>query len=476
VSLIGTLEKIDLSRLLERVEAHNKTGLLVIKPGGHWVELYFRAGRLMCIGPVRTQASLGERLLQEGIITAQSLQEVAQMLGEEQFRETRMALTLMDMGYVSHEELRSWASRKAIEVLQVLFAWSKGEIYFDDDVQPPPDRLLVALSISTLLTSMPAKQPEVAPSWPIGGAVTRDLNAPAAATSSPDVARYPTLMSASQFFDEAASQSVPSPSLVPVPPPSVPAPSVPAPAPSRVPVAPASPVVPSASTPESSFPHFDDAFDSVFGIGDDSLVAEPLAAELPASDVLPPQYVDTSFMRPDMIMMPMDLSAARDQNVQLQLTPEHWLLFTRIDGRTSLGAASYELQMQPDIICRLAGQLQALGLIQLSLPGQVSYDTPQEVVPGSQAQMYAEMNSGYMLPGYAATTPSPWSAALPSASSANQVSSSSSPSINAQSPWGNLPNAMPNMQGQSWGAPPPASQPLTTNGSIINSGVYVNTR
>ena len=456
------LEKIELSRVLERIESHNKTGLLVIKPGEYWVELYFRAGRLMCIGPLRTQASLGERLLQEGIITMHAWQEAAQALGEEQFRETRIALTLMDMGYVSHEDLRAWASRKAVEVLQVLFAWSSGEIYFDDEMQPPPDRLLVALSVTTLLSAMP-KRASGATSQPAatGPAVTRDLQAPAvAATSSPDIARFPTLMSAAQFFDEAQVNVQPVPSPMPGP----------VASPSSIPGPIASPSPMPATATEALSPLFEEVFDSVFGAEE-----KPLTPEPPASDVVPPQYVDTSFMRPDMLMIPTDLSMARDQNVQFQLTPDHWVLLTRMDGRTSLGAASYELQMQPDLICRLAGQLQALVLIQLSLPGQMPYEAPSEVTPAAQGPVYSEMNSGYMLPGYAAATASPWSATLPSSDNLTQLSSSS-PSFNAQSPWGNVPNGMANMQSQGWGAAPQAAQPMLTNGPFLNNNVYVQTR
>ncbi len=403
----------------------------------------------MCIGPVRTQASLGERLFQEGLITAQSLQEAAQVLGEEQFRETRMALTLMDMGYVSHEELRSWASRKAMEVLQVLFAWSSGEIYFDDDVQPPPDRLLVALSVSILLSAMPPKRTSAAPSQPAtpGPLVTRDLRASSGATSSPDVARYPTLMSATQFFDgaQASAQPVASPSPLPA-----------SPAPSQ------------AVATESLSPLFEDAFDSVFGVEE-----QPQSPEPPMSEVVPPQYVDTTFMRPDMVMMPADLSAARDQYVQFLLTPEHWGLLTRIDGRTSLGAASYELQMAPDVICRLAGQLQALGLIQLSLPGQMSYNG--ELSPVSQGPASPELKSSYILPGYAAAAPSPWSASLLASDNMARFPSSS-PSFDVQAPWGNVSNGMTNMPSQSWGAAPHASQPMSTNGPVLNSEVYVHTK
>jgi hypothetical protein len=455
VSLIGTLEKIELSRVLERIESHNKTGLLVIKPGGHWVELYFRAGRLMCIGPVRTQASLGERLFQEGLITVQALQEAAQVLGEEQFRETRMALTLMDMGYVSHEELRSWASRKAMEVLQVLFAWSSGEIYFDDDVQPPPDRLLVALSVSSLLSTMPAKRTSAVPSQPAapGPLVTRDLQVSfGGVTSSPDIARYPTLMSATQFFDgaQASAQPVAPPSPIP-----------------------ASPAPPQVVATESLSPAFEAVFDSVFDVEE-----QPQSPETPMSEVVPPQHVDTTFMRPDMVMMPADLSAARDQSIQFLLTPEHWGLLTRIDGRTSLGAASYELQMPPEVICKLAGQLQALGLIQLSVPGQMPYNG--ELLPVSQGPASPELKSSYILPGYAAASPSPWSASLLASDNMARFPSASpsfsSPSFDGQAPWGNVSNGVTNMQGQAWSAAPSASQPMSTNGPFLNSNVYVHTK
>src|SRR5947209_16379409 len=147
--------------------------MLVIKQEVLWVELYFRDGRLMCIGPVRPNATLGDRLLQAGVISAQALQETISTTGIAQPGETRIALTLMDLGYVSHEGLRAWATKEAREVIQVLLKWQGGEIYFKDGWQPPTDRLLVALSPAALLHpaagAIPVPQPqhvqiEVAPS------------------------------------------------------------------------------------------------------------------------------------------------------------------------------------------------------------------------------------------------------------------------------------------------------------------------
>ncbi len=63
VSLIGKLEQVSLPVIFQRLEQYSKTGVLVVKQGEQWVELYFRDGRLMCIGPVRVNTTLGDRLV-----------------------------------------------------------------------------------------------------------------------------------------------------------------------------------------------------------------------------------------------------------------------------------------------------------------------------------------------------------------------------------------------------------------------------
>ncbi|MBV9713175.1 MAG: DUF4388 domain-containing protein, partial [Ktedonobacteraceae bacterium] len=202
---IGILEQLDLSSVLRRVETHSKTGLTVIKQGNQWVELYFRDGRLMCVGPVRTNATLGERLLRDGVISPVALQETLPVVGNAQHSETRMALTLMDLGYVSHEELRAWATRNATEVLRALLSWTSGEVSFEEEATPPADRLLVALSVSALLSSIvpttPASQPAPASPKP---RTTQDIQQPAPRTRSiPDA---PTLVSASSLLDDLQDQ------------------------------------------------------------------------------------------------------------------------------------------------------------------------------------------------------------------------------------------------------------------------------
>jgi len=153
VSLIGSLEKVNLSDILQRIEVYAKTGLLKVQQGEQRVELYFRQGQLMCIGPVQTNITLGDRLLQDRVISQEALQEVMSAIELSHPSETRMALTLIDLGHVNHEGLRTWAAKEASKVIRVLFTWPKGEIYFEDEVQPAAERLLISLPITSLLPS-----------------------------------------------------------------------------------------------------------------------------------------------------------------------------------------------------------------------------------------------------------------------------------------------------------------------------------
>ena len=151
MSFIGTLEQFSLSTILQKIEGEAKNGVLIIKQEAQWVELSFRQGQLMCIGPVRSNKTLGDRLLQAGIISQKALQEISSTPGASLQNETRTVITLIDLGYLNQDSLYVWAAQEATKVLQVLLSWTTGEIYFEEGLQPPPDRLLIALTVSSLV-------------------------------------------------------------------------------------------------------------------------------------------------------------------------------------------------------------------------------------------------------------------------------------------------------------------------------------
>ncbi len=468
VSLIGTLEQLSLANILQRIEMYEKNGMLVLQQGETWVELYIQRGQLVCIGPVRTPMTLGEQLLQEGIISPQALQDIYQTLRSAQPGEMSIALALMERRYLSLEDLRGWAAKKALEALKVLLTWTSGAIYFEENIEPAADRLLVALSISTLLSSLPASPPP-SPQTALHNFSTSNgqeqlKSEPAVPTtpvpfaklvSSQDTAEISTLTSTGQFLLDSAPSEMSFPSTGTLAPTFV-TPSNPLSAPlsgNQVSFAPAM-----AASPGNTFSS------SLAGVQAPSTSAISFTPPQPATVPTTPNYVDTSFMRPEMVLMPVDLSALREQNPSVQLTPEQWRLLTRVDGRTSLQVACQELGLLPEQICSIAGTLLAEGLIQLSMPtGALPMN---ELSPVSQGLVTAGLSNGYITPGPAATPAQPWSSGFSPSESRSHFSSSLP--FETQSQWGNGANGAVFVPGQGWIAAPQSLQ----SGAFNGGGVY----
>jgi hypothetical protein len=427
VSLIGSLEKVNLSDILQRVESFGKTGLLKVQWGEQRVELYFSQGQLMCLGPVHPNVTLGDRLLQERVISQEALQEVLSAIELSYRSETRIALTLIDLGHVNHESLRTWAANEASKVINILLKWSAGDIYFEDNVQPSSERLLISLSITSLL---PASPPVSIPQpVTVGTIATKGQEPSNSARVYENISRAPTLFEASQFFTEADATSM-----------------------------------------VSSTSSWQDAPVSEPGRNTDMLTPARGSLTPPrrVAAPVPPGRIDTNFMQPHMVLVPTDLSVQREQNPQVSLTPEQWRLFTRADGQTSLKVMCQTFAMSRDQVCQIAGELIALGLVTISLPpsGPVN-----ELSPVSRDYINAGLSNGYISPGHAASLAQPWSAIMPVTDNINPFSSPAP--IETQSQWGNGGNGATFMLGGGWVVAPSPSQSSQTSGALqLNNRAY----
>ncbi len=431
VSRIGTVEMLRITSVLQRIETFTKTGLLVVKQDTQWVEFYCREGRLLCVGPIRTDATLGERLLRDGVISSQALQETMLALGTAVPSETRIALTLMDLGYVTREELRTWAGKKTEDVLSAVLAWSTGELYFDEEADPPAERLLVSLSISTLLADLPQANTKAQVSPVMQDAVQeRTLVEEEVYSGSVkwDASLSPTLYDSAQFFTEPSSPHTP----------------------------PAAPYI-SAS---ALLP----AFTNAINTGPDMPSPPQTPPPVPITALPPSRRIDTSFMQPDMVLVPADLSSLSEQHVQV--TPTQWRLLTRVDGMTSLRDACIALKMPAEDVCRVAGELIAERIVQVVPP---SANEIQEMSPTSQNLLQSGLSNGLTTPGYAATMQSPWGNVLPASDMIPQFS----PTLETRSQWGNGGNGATFVPGQGWIAPSQSLQSIQSN-SFGNSGVYTS--
>ncbi|HEX6484097.1 MAG TPA: DUF4388 domain-containing protein [Ktedonobacteraceae bacterium] len=427
MSLIGSLEKVSLSDILQRVEAFGKTGLLKVQSGEQRAEFYFRQGQLMCLGPVHPNITLGDRLLQEGVISQEALQEVLSAIELSHRSETRMALTLIDLGHVNYDSLRIWAANEASKVISRLLKWSTGDVYFEDSVQPASERLLISLSITSLLpASLPVSVPQPATVRTI---TTKGQEPSNSARFYQNISPAPTAFEASQFFTKADAPSM----------------------------------VPSTSS-------WQDAPVSEPGRNTDMLTLSRVSLTPPRRVAAPvtPGRMDTSFMQPYMVLVPTDLSVQRERNPHVSLTPEQWRLFTRADGQTSLKMMCQAFAMLPEQVCQVAGELIVLGLVTISLPASGPVN---ELSPVSRDFIKAGLSNGYISPGHAASLAQPWSAIMPGTDNTNPFSSPIP--IETQSQWGNGGNGATFRLGGGWVVAPSPSQTSQTSGPLqLNNRVY----
>ncbi len=185
-----------------------------------------------------------------------------------------------------------------------------------------------------------------------------------------------------------------------------------------------------------------------------------------------PAQVNTGYMQPQMVLTPVDLSAYREQNPQITLTPDQWRLFTRADGQTTLQAAVQELGMSPGQVRQVAGELVALGIATLSLAGY-NYGDANEMSPVGRDYVQPALRYGMMTPGYSPSPTRPWDAAQPSPYPSTGFSLPYP--IETQSQWGNGGNGATFVLGNGWVVTPPngqPSQPMPLRYQEENSQVY----
>ncbi len=483
MSLIGSLEQFDLANILRRIEVFTKTGLLVAKQGTMWVEFYFRQGQLVCVGPVRGNVTLIDRLLQANLLEPQSLPQVKRIIEPSEVNETRIALSLINEGLLSREILRAWASHETSQILQAIFSWPEGEIYFEDDCQTPADRLLVALSVSALLEALPPAI--LAPRAASANAPSTDelSHAPQSDIASMPTPFPPVEVGPRGQIKSGSSFSAPAPALLNASqlieqPPAFKQPEMPRngegmfnasqlieqPPTFRQSGAPRnnegmfnasqliehSPAFKQPETPRNGegmfnasqliedFPFntasaggsvnaaqlLDDVPPPSFASANPSAIfgaeidiAAPSQISIlppqPVRNPLPPARIDTSFMTPELILAPVDLSTLRERNPQVQLTPDQWSLFALVDGQLPLQALCQALNAPAEQVCMVAGELMAIGLV---MPLNQSTGALSELMAPSMT-----MSPSAQYPAY---TPQPM---MPS-------------SIEMQSQWGNSAN------------------------------------
>ena len=130
MSLVGNLEDLGLGEILQIVSLSRKSGSLSLHSRGREGKIVFRNGQVVSANSSSFQESLGELLVQKGVVDRQALKKALAIQQQEECRE-RLGAILINRFGVSDELIEKLVGEQIEKVVYSLFAWSEGSFDFE---------------------------------------------------------------------------------------------------------------------------------------------------------------------------------------------------------------------------------------------------------------------------------------------------------------------------------------------------------
>jgi hypothetical protein len=149
MALKGNLQDFGTTQLLNLVHLARKTGALQLEQDATASELFFREGKLIHAIMTESDGLLTSMLVQAGKLSGEQARAIQQRAKETD--DKRLAMILIQNGYVSKEDVVQSATQYILEIVYRLFTWTKGVFFFEPDKQPAGGRLTVPIELSNVI-------------------------------------------------------------------------------------------------------------------------------------------------------------------------------------------------------------------------------------------------------------------------------------------------------------------------------------
>ena len=130
--------------LLQNLHSESKTGTATFSQGTDIIKIFFRGGDIIFASSNLDADRLGECLLRSGQISSQQFEASAELVKN---TGKKLPAVLVQLGFISSEDLISAAKLQLKQIILNLFAWRKGRYLFEENALPSPD--IVPLPLST---------------------------------------------------------------------------------------------------------------------------------------------------------------------------------------------------------------------------------------------------------------------------------------------------------------------------------------
>jgi hypothetical protein len=123
LTIKGDLQESSLPDLLRSLSTNNETGVLTLSRGGHDKSIHLRDGRIVFATSTDPDDRLGETLLRYGKIGLAEYLESAKHIRPGK----RQGAVLVELGYLSPEDLVNAVQEQVEEIIYSLFGWTMGK-------------------------------------------------------------------------------------------------------------------------------------------------------------------------------------------------------------------------------------------------------------------------------------------------------------------------------------------------------------
>lgn len=150
LDLQGSIERFTLPEIFQLIGAGCKSGTLGIQKDDAIVMIYFREGKIVYgYGPKQT-FHLGQRLMDDGVISAAQLQQAVKMQSTTS-NTRRLGEILMENASIDRADLEAVVKKQVAELVYTLVGWETGSFKFYEDQFPTEEEITVSLSVENVV-------------------------------------------------------------------------------------------------------------------------------------------------------------------------------------------------------------------------------------------------------------------------------------------------------------------------------------
>jgi CheY-like chemotaxis protein len=163
MSLTGNLEDLGLGEILQIISLSRKTGVLSLSSRGREGTIFFRQGQVVRASSSAYQQSLGEVLIQKGIIDLALLRKALSLQQDGGFHE-RLGTILVNSFGISLDVVEQLVREQIEQVIFSLFIWAEGSFHFKintsidsiDDTRLDPMQFMLEQGLNPQFLAMEA--------------------------------------------------------------------------------------------------------------------------------------------------------------------------------------------------------------------------------------------------------------------------------------------------------------------------------